>query len=160
MSPTKTADATTAEARELAALYEVDETAWLDAMSRLVAERRHDLIDYDHLSEYLSDMARRDRREVLRRLDVLIAHLLTARYQPEKRTKSWDRTILEQRRTLAFDLQAKTLRNHAAGVLPSAYEHARKRAALDTGLDVRVFPPVCPLSLDQILGTVPAEGYP
>jgi hypothetical protein len=40
----------------------------LEVMSRLVAERRFEEFDCEHLSEYLSDMARRDRREVYSRL--------------------------------------------------------------------------------------------
>ena len=47
----------------LPSLYHEDETAWLESMAHLVAERRFDEFDWDHLSEYLSDMARRDRRE-------------------------------------------------------------------------------------------------
>ena len=45
-------------------LYERDETAWADLTARLVDERRWDEVDADNLSEYLRDMARRDRREV------------------------------------------------------------------------------------------------
>ena len=47
---------------DLPALYEADETAWLDAMSELVRQGRHDQLDYAHLAEYLADMAGRDRR--------------------------------------------------------------------------------------------------
>ena len=50
-------------------LYERDETAWLDAMARLAAERRHEEFDFEHLSEFLADMASRDRREVFNRLE-------------------------------------------------------------------------------------------
>ena len=45
-------------------LYEQDETAWLDIMSKLVAQGRFEELDCGHLSEYLADMAKRDRREV------------------------------------------------------------------------------------------------
>ncbi|MBX6314645.1 MAG: DUF29 family protein [Isosphaeraceae bacterium] len=44
-------------------------------------------------SEYLSDITRRDRREVESRLAVLIAHLLKWTYQPRRRTRSWRATI-------------------------------------------------------------------
>ena len=53
----------------LPSLYHEDETAWLEADGpKLLAERRFEEIDYEHLGEYLSDMARRDRREVYSRL--------------------------------------------------------------------------------------------
>jgi len=51
---------------KLARLYEADETAWLEQMSKLVGQRRYGELDYKHLSEYLLDMAKRDRREVVR----------------------------------------------------------------------------------------------
>ena len=50
-------------------LYESDETAWLERMADLIHQGRLDVLDYPHLGEYLSDMARRDRREVESRGD-------------------------------------------------------------------------------------------
>ena len=41
-----------AMARDLAAKLTEDETAWLEVMSRLAAERRFDEFDREHLSEY------------------------------------------------------------------------------------------------------------
>jgi hypothetical protein len=67
---------TAAEVEALADLYESDETAWLEAMAELAAQRRAAEMDYEHLAEFLTDMARRDRREVRSRLVVLITHLL------------------------------------------------------------------------------------
>ena len=53
-----------AATESMATLYAEDETAWLDAMAD--AARRGDItaLDLEHLSEYLTDMANRDRREV------------------------------------------------------------------------------------------------
>src|SRR5262245_40195193 len=82
----------------LSELYELDETAWLEQMSKLAAERRFNKMDHEHLSEYLSDMAIRDRREVKSRLTTLLAHLLKWEFQPKKRTNSWRGTILVQQR--------------------------------------------------------------
>ncbi len=61
--------------RKLARLYESDEIAWLEEMCRLIEERRYDELDYKNLSEYLSDMARHDSREVLHRLTTLLDHM-------------------------------------------------------------------------------------
>ena len=49
----------------LPALYDRDETAWLEAMADLARDGRASDLDLVHLAEYLSDMARRDRREVV-----------------------------------------------------------------------------------------------
>lgn len=60
----------------LAALYEADETAWLERTADLVRTGRFDQLDAGTLAEYLTDMAKRDRREVFSRLVVLLSHLL------------------------------------------------------------------------------------
>ena len=103
----------TAEALDLSTLYERDETAWLEAMSALAANGRHTEMDFAHLSEYLADMAKRDRREVFSRLVVLLSHLLKWEHQLENRSNSWRGTILEQRRELRLLLESRSLRRHA-----------------------------------------------
>lgn len=142
----------------LAALYEADETAWLDTMAQLAAERRVDELDYEHLSEFLADMARRDRREVRSRLTVLLMHLLKWEHQPDQRSNSWRATIVEQRQELINDLaESGTLRNYGREVLPQAYQQAVKRAAAETGLDAGDFPGECPWSWEQAVeGELPA----
>lgn len=138
-------------AESLSALYEQDETAWLETMSRLVAERRYAEVDHPHLSEYLADMARRDRREVFSRLVVLMTHLLKWEHQPDRRSGSWRSTILEQRSELRQLLESETLRRHAAAVLPDAYAQARKQASAETEMSLEAFPLECPWELHGLL---------
>ena len=135
----------------LSSLYHEDETAWLEAMARLVAERRFEEIDYEHLGEYLSDMARRDRREVYSRLVVLLTHLLKWEYQPEKRSGSWRGTILEQRRELRLLLESGVLRSHAIASLAVTYQEAREQAAAETGLPLETFPIQWEQSVDEVI---------
>jgi hypothetical protein len=138
-------------AHELAELYEQDETAWLETMSQLIARRRFAELDCDHLSEYLSDMAKRDRREVYSRLVVLMSHLLKWEHQPDRRTGSWRGTMREQRRELRQLLESGTLRNHADTVLPDAYIDARLQAADETEVPVDALPATAPWSVDQVV---------
>src|SRR5262249_17603543 len=140
----------------LPSLYEQDETAWLEQTANLVAQGRFAEIDTQSLSEYLCDMARRDKREVFSRLVILIAHLLKWDQQPEQRSNSWRGTILSQRRDLRLLLESGTLRRYANESLPKAYEQAVEQAATESGLDEGVFPAECPMSLDEIL----AQGSP
>ncbi len=135
----------------LPSLYHEDETAWLEIMARLVAERRVAELDYANLSEFLSDMARRDRREVYSRLAVLLTHLLKWEHQPDRRSGSWRGTLMSQRRELRLLLESGTLRNHAAAVLPDAYREARAQAAAETGLPPETFPPDCPYSVEELI---------
>jgi uncharacterized protein DUF29 len=142
-------------AESLAALYEQDETAWLEQMADLVAQRRYDELDHHNLSEFLQDMARRDKREVLSRLVVLLAHLLKWEHQPEQRSSSWRGTIVLQRRELRQLLESGTLRRHAHEVLAKAYREAVTQAAADTGLPEQTFPPELQAILDDVLGPDP-----
>ncbi|HVA51822.1 MAG TPA: DUF29 domain-containing protein [Pirellulales bacterium] len=142
---------TTAEILDLSVLYERDETAWLEAMSALAACGRFAEMDYRHLSEYLADMAKRDRREVFSRLVVLLSHLLKWEYQPERRSGSWRGTIREQRRELRQLLESGTLRNHAEAVHADVYAEARRQAADETDLSLDVFPVEDPWGLDELL---------
>jgi len=136
---------------QLSELYETDETAWLDTMSQLAAHGRIEDLDCPHLSEYLADMARRDRREVASRFVVLLAHMLKWQYQQDRRSVSWQTTILEQRFELRGLVESGTLFNHALSILPKTYTDAIKLAAAETGLSRESFPAGCPWTLDDVL---------
>ena len=142
---------TTTESPPLNVLYEQDETAWLEAMSTLAAQGRHAELDHPNLSEYLSDLAKRDRREVSSRLVALIAHLLKWEYQPLQRTGSWRVSIMEQRRELRKLLESRILHNYAKSVLTEAYTDAQKQAAVETALPRGTFPAECPWDLEKLL---------
>jgi len=136
-------------------LFEEDETAWLEIMARLASEGRLSDLDTQHLSEYLCDMAKRDRREVFSRLVVLLTHLLKWEQQPELRSGSWRATIRIQRLELQSLLESATLQQHAVTVLPQAYEVARLQAADETELKITRFPEQNPWTLDDIVtGTI------
>ena len=143
----------------LAALYEADETAWLDATADLIRAGRVEQIDAGTLAEYLTDMARRDRREATSRLAVLLAHLLKWRFQPDRRSGSWRETVEVQRQELAELFESQVLRTHASGMLGKAYANAVRQAAAETGLADSTFPTTCPYSLDAILSD-PLEADP
>ncbi len=142
---------TTTVVLPLSTLFERDETAWLEIMSHLAAEGRYAEMDHSNLSEYLADMAKRDRREVSSRLVTLLTHLLKWEYQPDRRSGSWQGTILEQRRELRKLLDSGTLHNHALSVLAEAYADARRQVAAETGLPRGTFPVECSWDLESLL---------
>jgi hypothetical protein len=138
-------------AESLAELYESDETAWLEAMADLIARGKHTELDYEHLLEYLTDMAKRDKREVKNRLRTLLAHLLKWTHQKEKRTPSWRNTIKIQRQDLADLLESRVLSNHAENVLSAAFKDAVDYAVAETSLPENQFPRKCPWTLEMLL---------
>jgi len=132
-------------------LYETDETAWLEIMAVLVEEGRFEELDAIHLSEFLTDMARRDRREVFSRLVVLMTHFLKWEFQQDKRSGSWESTIMQQRLEVRLLLESKTLRNHAVEILNDAYDEARSQAVKETGLEPEAFPQTCPFTIAELI---------
>jgi uncharacterized protein DUF29 len=146
-----------AKSEPLAQLYEKDETAWLEAMARLIKQRRRRELDFVHLAEYLTDMARRDRREVKSRLATLLAHLLKWRHQPKKRSRSLLVTAEQERQALVELLGSRTLRNHAEAILADAYADGLRLAIVETGLPTNEFPAECPFTLESLLQELPEE---
>jgi hypothetical protein len=143
-----------------AALYEADETAWLEATADLIRNGRLDEAERQTLAAYLTDTAKRDRREVFSRLVVLLSRLLKWEYQPDHRSGSWRGTILEQQRELRQLLESDTLRNHATAVFADAYADARKQAAAETGLPRAAFPEECGWDLDGALADWDENAVP
>ncbi len=139
----------------LPALFAEDETAWLDEMAELIAAGDHAELDYANLQEYLTDMAKRDRREVFSRLVVLITHILKWQHQPDKRSSSWQGTIFEQRRELEGAAEGGVLRAHADEVLAKAYERGVEQTVVETGLLAETFPADCPYTFDDLLAFLP-----
>src|SRR5262245_40048699 len=142
---------TVTQVDELRDLYEQDETAWLERMAELIRQKQFGDLDYGNLAEYLSDMARRDRREVRSRLTVLLAHLLKWEHQPDRRSGGWGATIFAQVHDLADLIAAGVLRAHAEAVLSDAYRKAVKEAATETGLSNESFPEECPYSVADLV---------
>lgn len=141
-------------------LYDTDETGWLERTAQLISEGRLAEVDTASLHEYLTDMARRDRREIERRLFLFLAHVLKWEYQPEKRSASWRRTIRSQRKEIVSLVKSETLRHYAEQILPSCYVEAKEFAAEETGLDDSTFPRESNLTLDAWLAFEPVGETP
>jgi len=139
-------------AEPLSALYAEDATAWLEAMAELAAQGRLEELDLSNLAEYLSEMARRDRREVKSRLTVLLAHLLKWRYQPHRRSRSWQSSRVEHRTRVPRALRrAPSLAREIPAMIVEEYPAACHKASVQTGLPLRTFPAICPWTPEQIL---------
>src|SRR5258708_34195053 len=82
---------------EKSVLYERDFFAW--ARQQAAALRSHDreTLDFDNLAEEVEDLARKERRELRSRLMRILAHLLKFRFQPGRRSRSWEATLQTQR---------------------------------------------------------------
>ena len=136
---------------DLKKLYEEDEHLWLFENARLLKEGRLDLADIQHIAETLEDMGKRDFREIVNRLRVLMTHLLKWIFQPGQRSSSWKGTIAEQRKQLHGEFEDSTnLKNHGKDKFLKVYQDARDIASAETGLPLTVFPEEPPFTFEQV----------
>ncbi|MCX7997802.1 MAG: DUF29 domain-containing protein [Leptospiraceae bacterium] len=137
---------------DLKKLYEEDENLWLFENAKLLREGKLELVDIEHIAEFLEDMGRRDFREIVNRLRLLIVHLLKWIFQKSKRSRSWKATIIEQRAQLNAEFEdSKNLRNHGKNNFHKAYSKAREIAAAETGLPLSTFPEEPPFTFEQVI---------
>jgi hypothetical protein len=138
--------------------YESDYYGWTLEQADLIKSKRLDEVDFEHLIEELESMGASERRELLNRLRVLLAHLLKWKYQPEFRGRSWVNSIREQRRMIPVHLkQNPSLKGKLDEFMLDGYELARGVAADETGLPESTFPQECPWTFEQAMN---AEFWP
>jgi len=132
--------------------YDKDFYAWLMNNARLLREKKFSEIDQEHIAEELESMGKSEKRELISRLSVLLAHLLKWKFQSAKRTKSWQNTITTQRLDIIELLEdSPSLRYEVEDKIEKGYERAKLIAEDETGIDKKNFPKKCPFSFDQIL---------
>lgn len=132
--------------------YEQDFYAWAQEQAKLLKEKAFNKLDIVHLYEEVEDMGNRHVDELESRLEKLLMHLLKWEYQPTKKTKSWYKTIVEQRSRINLRLKKMPSLNHKLPELfNDAYEIAVKDAVAETGLSKSVFPSACKWNIKQVL---------
>jgi len=138
-------------------LYERDFYAWANEQASLLRAGRLSAADIAHIAEEIDSMGRSERRELTSRLAVLLTHLLKWQAQPERRGRSWELTILEQRREVASVLEDNpSLGGQVADILAKAYQTALLVAQRETDLPATAFPAESPWTFEQAMHGEPA----
>lgn len=132
--------------------YEVDFHRWTADQAAALRNAASAEIDWENVAEEIESLGRSYRRALENRFEILLAHLLKCLVQPERRTRSWDMTIAEQRKQIASLIE----RNPSLGDLPRtnfdrAYKDAVWRATRDSGLPESAFPPASPFTVQEVL---------
>ena len=132
--------------------YENDIVAWANEQAYLLRSGKLSALDIEHIAEEIEDVGKSEQRELASRMAVLIAHLLKWQYQPERQSRSWQRTIKEQRKAIARRLiktpSLNSLANDAEW-LEDAWGDAVSIAINETGMGS--FPESCPWAIENIL---------
>lgn len=135
-------------------LYEKDYCLWLEEMAHLLREGKLKDLDISNLIEEIEDMGRNEKNALESNLIVLLMHLLKWKYQPQKQSGSWRRTIREHRRRILKAFRnSPSLKRYFEEVFDESYEEAKKQAADETELSLNIFPINCPFSTEQILNS-------
>ncbi len=68
--------------KQVSSLYDKDFYAWTQEQASLLQSRQWSQLDLPNLIEEIESLGRQERRELINRLSVLMAHLLKWQYQP------------------------------------------------------------------------------
>ena len=133
-------------------LYETDFYTWTLEQARLLKVGDFEHLDLINLVEEIESLGKQERRELENRLGILIGHLLKWDYQREKRSKSWNATIREQRRRVQKIMaQNPSLKPYVPEAILDAYESGKDLVVRETPLDYKDLPETCPYTFEQLL---------
>lgn len=132
--------------------YHQDLAAWASHQAALLKAGRLQDLDVENLIEEMEAMSRKEHRELLNRMGILIAHLLKWTFQPTYRGNSWRRTIIDQRQEIADLIEdSPSLANHFQENewLMRAWQRGVQLAANETGIKTLPQEPIW--TIDEIL---------
>ena len=132
--------------------YDRDFHAWAKEQGELIRSRSADAIDWDNVAEEIESLGRQERGELYSHFVVLPTPLLKRRFPPERRSRSWRTSVVNQRLDIARQLKlSPSLKAVLEEEFGDAYPRARSDAEQQTRLPERTFPPAPPFTLAEAL---------
>lgn len=132
-----------------ATLYDRDFLAWAHEQTELLRAGKFSEADIGHIADEIETMGRTEKRELISRLKILLAHLLKWQHQPAGRCTGWRLAIEEQRREVIDHLADNpSLQSRIDEAMANPYAGAILAAARETNLDRRVFAETCPWTFE------------
>lgn len=132
--------------------YEADFVLWLERQVDALNARRFDQLDIANLTAEIDSIVRSEQREVKSRLELIIRHLLKCQYQPQRKSRSWHRTLTEQRQALERVCEdSPSLARMLAAFAEKEYQRALKSTSRETRIARACFPPALPYTVEQLL---------
>jgi len=133
-------------------LYECDFNLWVEATAQILREGKLTELDVVNLLEEVESMGISNKLALSSDLVVVLLHLLKWQYQPNKRTRSWEKSIAEHRRRIDERFEASpSLKRYYLQIFDKCYRNARKQAKIETRLSLARFPEICPFTSEQVL---------
>jgi len=139
-------------------LYDADFYGWTQQQANVLKTGDFSNLDLDNLIDEIESMGKSEKRELESRLEVLLAHLLKWKFQPDFRGKSWQVTIKEQRERIADHLlENPSLKSLIPEIYRKIYRYSVMKAFKETGIEESTFPTQCPWTFNQ---TMDASFWP
>lgn len=133
-------------------LYDTDTYTWAKQQADALRRRSANEVDWDNVAEEIESVGKSQASELRSRYAILLLHLLKWRYQPERRSRSWEATIRVQRKSILDHLEENPgLRARRDELLGRAYFEARQGASGETDLPVETFPETNPFTLAEAM---------
>ena len=132
--------------------YHQDLAAWAEQQAALLQAGNLHELDIENLIEEMQAISRKEHRELLRRMGILVAHLLKWEFQPTYQGNSWRRTIIDQRQEITDLLEdSPSLRNHFDDTewFNKAWQRGTQQAQNETGIKTLPLQPIW--TIDEIL---------
>jgi hypothetical protein len=131
--------------------YEKDFFNWTREQAKFLKKGEFAKLDIANLIEEIESLGRSEKRTLISYLEILLMHMLKARYQPSKYTKSWDLSLKEANHKASKTLEGNpSLKPKLKEIVEDAYFSARIKAALETKLSESKFPEKCPWGLKEL----------
>ncbi len=133
--------------------YNTDFVRWTEEQAGFLLTSDFDHLDLPNLAEEIMDMGSSEIRALESRMIVLVMHLIKCSYQPERHTRSWDNTIVEQRYRINRSIKKMpSLKSKMDDDFwYSVWKVARLRAENETGIEQKTFPKEMPWAVSDIL---------
>ena len=115
--------------------HDRDYYAWANQQAALLRAGKLSEADIANIAEEIESIARSEKRELVNRLNALLVHLLKWRFQPERRSRSWQLSIANSRDDPTDHLADNpSLKVTLPESVASDYRRTRRSASIETGL--------------------------
>ncbi len=136
--------------------YDHNYFAWLEARARELrqaAQGEEEVLELDleNLAEKIEGLARVELKALKSRLARVAKHLMKWQFQPERRSLSWNVTIVNDRNEIEDDLQSQALRNKITdAVMGRIFRWIRNEALAETELPEAAIPQGMLYAMDEL----------
>ncbi len=134
-------------------LYEQDYYLWIEKTISLLENHQFSELYLENLIEEIKSISISKQKALKSNLSVILWHLLKYLQKPEKQTRSWALNLFEHRERIEEDLEnSPSLKSFLTEEnFKKCYNKARKKAAIETGINLDKFPNDCPFTLAEAL---------